>query len=348
MIKFKCKTCGQEINVPGIQAGKQGKCPKCKNIITVPKVASTGPIAGHSSSGEQEPGSKNSAYDLTLLEVPQKYKFQDQPAGQSSDFEEAIESGQKTEEKAAAKEIESSAQRKLPWILDIFLYPISKSGLTILAIIVVIPLLIRIVVNWLGAFSERFPPVLVLFVPIVIIGYLAQFLLYLYLYWYFCECIRDSAAGGLRAPETLANTPGLGELLLQWLRTLCCFVVFAGPMLIYYRYARQTDTVFWILLSYAVFFFPMGLLAVVMFDSFSGLNPIVVIGSIFSVFLPYCAMIVVFASTGFLIAEKLPDIWGAPVLTLILQCLGIYLLMVVAHLLGWFYHRYEHELNWEV
>jgi hypothetical protein len=347
MIKFQCKNCGQEINVPGFQAGKKGKCPKCESIITVPKAASTGSIAGHSSSGEQVPGSKNSAYDLTLLEVPQKYKIQNQPADQSSDLEEVIESRQKSDEKAE-EEFEPTVQRKLPWILDIFLYPISKAGLTTLAIIVVIPLLINITLNWLGTFSERFPPMLVLFVPIAIIGYLAMLLLYLYLYWYFCECIRDSADGGVRAPETLANTPGLGELLLQWLRILCCFAIFAGPMLIYYRHARQTDTVFWILLGYAAFFFPMGLLAVVMFDSFSGLNPIVVIGSIFSVFLPYCAMIVVLISAGFLIAKKVPAIWGTPVLTVILQCLGIYLLMVVAHLLGWFYHRYEQELNWEV
>lgn len=38
-IRFKCK-CGTELNVADGMAGKQGKCPKCKNVLTVP---SSGP-----------------------------------------------------------------------------------------------------------------------------------------------------------------------------------------------------------------------------------------------------------------------------------------------------------------
>ncbi len=34
-IKFKCK-CGQVLSVPSKMAGKQGKCPKCKNALKVP------------------------------------------------------------------------------------------------------------------------------------------------------------------------------------------------------------------------------------------------------------------------------------------------------------------------
>ena len=152
----------------------------------------------------------------------------------------------------------------------------------------------------------------------------------------------------MRAPETLANTPGLGELLWQWFRTVICLAVFAAPTLIYYGYTKQTDTVFWALLACGLFFFPMCLLAVVLFDSFSGLNPILLIGSIFSTFLPYFAMIVVFGSAVFLFIEKAPDTGNSPVPAFVLQCVRIYLVLVVAHLLGWFFHRYEQELNWEV
>jgi hypothetical protein len=270
------------------------------------------------------------------------------PGQEEQLFDKRPEALQEPETEIQAEQTEPAAERKLPWVIDIFLYPGSKAGLTTLSIIVVIPLLIRFALRWLREFSEQFPPLLVLFALIAIVGFLVQILLYLYLYWYFCECIRDSAAGGLRAPETLAYTPGLGDMLWQWLRILGCLLVFFAPMLIYYERTKQTDIFFWALLGCAAFFFPMGLLAVVMFDSVRGLNPILLIGSIISTFLPYCAMVLVFVSATFLIVQERPNTSGSSVLTFIVYCVGIYLAIVAAHLLGCFYHRYEQELNWEV
>ena len=98
----------------------------------------------------------------------------------------------------------------------------------------------------------------------------------------------------------------------------------------------------------ALFFFPMSLLAAVMYDSFKGLNPFVLIGSIIRTFLPYCAMVMVLVWAFFFITEWLPDPQESIGMIFILWCLGIYLAMLVAHLLGWFYHRYERQLNWDV
>ena len=179
-------------------------------------------------------------------------------------------------------------------------------------------------------------------------GFILSLLLFLYLYWYFCECIRDSAHGGIRAPETLANTPGLSDLLWQFLRTIGPLAVFAAPTLIYYGYARQTDTVFWALLAFGVFVFPMALLAVVMFDSFAGLNPILIASSLLSTFLPYCAMTAMFVPVVFLIVKESLATLGSPILPFIIKCIRIYLALIVAHVLGWFYHRYKEKLNWDV
>ncbi len=261
--------------------------------------------------------------------------------------EEYFEQMQK-DQGADLHEPEPLAKRKLPWILDIFLYPTNKAGLTTLAIIIFVPMLINIVANRMNASVVRFPPMLVLAVPFSFIGFIINLLLSLYLYWYFCECIRDSARGGIRAPETLANTPGLGDLLWQWLRTIGCLAVFAAPTLIYYGYARQIDPVFWALLAVSVFTLPMALLAVVMFDSFSGLNPILLVGSVFSTFLPYCAMIVVFVPVVCLVVRESLAARDSVVLSFIVNCVRIYLALIVAHVLGWFYHRYKEQLNWEV
>ncbi len=367
IVDFHCESCGQKISVPQVHAGKKCKCPKCKSIVVVPtrpeapaKSISTVRFTCSTCNQEiEEPESSrgklvecphcSSYVPVPSEEIPaQKAEAPIQPGKEDGVFEKRLEAPQEPEAEIEAEETETATQRKLPWIIDIFLYPGSKAGLTTLAIIVVIPLLIRIALRWLGEFSQQFPPLFVLFAVIAIVGFLVRVLLYLYLYWYFCECIRDSAAGGLRAPETLAYTPGLGDMLWQWLRILGCLLIFFAPMLIYYQRAKQPDIVFWALLGYAVFFFPMALLAVVMFDSMRGLNPILLIGSIFNTFLPYCAMVLVFASAGFLIVQERPNTRGSTVLTFIVYCVGIYLAMVVAHLLGWFYHRYEQELNWEV
>jgi len=169
----------------------------------------------------------------------------------------------------------------------------------------------------------------------------------LYLYWYVTECVRDSAAGGLRAPETLGSAPGLGDMSLRALDIVGCLIVFWGPAGFYFFYTHKIDAIFWSLFAYAVFFFPMGLLSVIVFDSFSGLNPIVLIGSIFSTFLPYCAMVIVFVSAGFLIGKIESAAPQSQVLSFIISCINLYLALVEAHLLGRFYWRYQDKLRWE-
>jgi hypothetical protein len=321
MIKFCCENCGQKISVPEIHAGKKGKCPKCKSIVVVP----------------------------TLKQIPaQKAEASVQPGKEDGVFEKRLEIPREPESKTQAEETEPSCRRTLPWIIDIFLYPTSTPGLIMLGIFVGVPLVIRIVLMLLTVPTLKFPPMLVLGLLIGTLGWIIKFIIVLYMYWYFCECIRDSAAGSLRAPETLANTPGLGDMFGQCLRILGCFIVFFAPMLIYDLYAGKTDTVFWALLGYAIFFFPMGLLAVVMFDSLRGLNPILLIGSIFSTFLQYCALVILYyglAGLFRIIVSRLPQ---SLIPSFVLSAVSIYSMMILAHLLGRFYWRYQEKLNWEV
>ena len=345
MIEFHCKNCGLQINFPNVLADKTDKCPNCACIIAVSETGSPDTVTGQSNSAESETGSQNTAYDLTLLDIPLKNKIQEQSASQTNGGEKAAQ----PQQESTAEEIESTTQRKLPWLIDFFLYPISKAGIIILGIVVVLRFLIRIIVLLLGGLSLRIPLFLIPFGMAWIIGILVRIVLYFYLYWYLCECIRDSATGGTRAPETIGHNPGFGEMLGQAIKTIGCFLFFLGPACIYHLKSGGTDAIFHRLPAYvALFFFPMSLLAVVMFDSFKGLNPIVLIGSIISTFLPYCAMIMVFVWAGFFIIEKGPDLLGLTGSAFIFWCFGIYLAMVAAHLLGWFFHRYERQLNWDV
>lgn len=327
VIKFRCKNCGQKIHVPKIHAGKKGKCPKCKSVIVVvPEAADKEPIAAQSKPDVKEINSKTSDLDPALFDIPPK-----------SVSDETLDDLLGLEEKTEIDEAEQTGQRKLPWFIDIFLYPISTPGLIILAIITVVPLSINIVAGLLGPLG--------FFVSIP--GIVINIVIGLYMYWYFCECIRDSAGGGVRAPDVLVSAPSLGDMFWQVLKIVGCLAFFFLPAFIYSQCVKRTDTIFWSLLGYGVFFFPMGLLALIMFDSLTGLNPALLIGSIFSTFFPYCGLVLIFCG-AVLITKKLPDVQESLILSFVLYCVFIYLMMVASHLLGRFYWRYQEKLNWEV
>ncbi|MCJ7675911.1 MAG: hypothetical protein MUO33_12290, partial [Sedimentisphaerales bacterium] len=267
MIKFQCKNCGQKFSVSQQHAGKKGRCPKCKNILTVPKQYSPMAIT--------EP--RNAAHDLTFVDAPETGKVQKKAVRQYAVPDTAAEQAEESQRESPTGEVEPTGERKLPWMLDIFLYPTSKPGLTSLGIIVGIPLLIDIVLQAFGPFA------LTLWLPALIL----RILIGLYMSWYFAECVRDSAAGGTRAPEAFA-TADASTMFEQSLYLAACYIIFAGPAGFYSVFTHKTDAVFWLLAAFGVFFFPIGLLAVVMFNSGAAFNPVLLIGSIFSTFLPYC------------------------------------------------------------
>jgi len=345
VIKFHCNNCGQKFNVPECCAGKSGRCPKCKNVVFIPDAQkSDSPPQNNSSESQNDP--RYSAYDLTLLEVPQIGEAREKQTGESGQAAGLTDKIARSSEQSGDK---SGAERRFPWPIDIFLYPANRSGLIILGFIIAIRWFSIIVVRSLGFSTPSLSPMVVIVVPLLCISIIVRVILYTFFYWYLCECIRDSAEGGIRAPETIGKTPGLGEMLWLLLRSIICFILFAAPVIGYYFSVRRTDTLFWVLFIYGVLFLPMGLLAFVMFDSLlSGINPILLAGSIRSTFLPYCAMILVFSTVGFFIITNIQDLDFTLMQSFIIHCVVMYLLMVVAHLLGRFYNRYRRQLNWDV
>lgn len=346
MIEFHCKNCGQRFNVPKTRAGKMAKCPKCNSRVSTPEAQATA-VTDQGIRGDMEPVSKAVLYDLTLLDVSQQIKIQSQPGEQPVPDETPYEQLRRLQGTRITHESDQIPQRRLPWMIDIFLYPIAKPGLIMLGLIIAVSLLLKTLRRTIPWAAFAFPPLIIVAVPVVIVACLIAAILWLYFCWYFCECVRDSAAGQLRAPETIDKIPGLSDMLWQLLRTVVCLAVFLGPVLIRFRHNRMTDMVFWALLGYGMFLFPIGLLAVVMFDSLRGLNPVLLIGSIFSAFFQYCAL-ALFIGIGVFILLSLPITKEALILRFILRCVCIYLALVTAHLLGRFYWRYQEKLNWEV
>jgi phage FluMu protein Com len=365
MISFSCKHCGQKIRVPEAGAGRKGKCPKCKNIVVIPKVEDTTEVA-----------SRVEAIDSQI--VPQATILN--PSAFEDGPKETTAEGTSTGGEAGGGSLgmlasmlgsgagygvqEEKPTRKLPWIIDIFLYPINKAGLTTMGLIIGVPIAITLIMRLLGVMTLAYPPIFVFFVFFGIIGWLFRVLISLFAYWYLCECIRDSADGGIRAPETMATTPGVGEVFWQFMKLVGCFIFFWAPLTgyIYSSGGRwlfilagnePVGSVFSpfiaiLLLAYAVFFFPMGLLSMVLFDSLDGLNPILIIGSILSTFFQYCGLILLFfaiSALSIISVAILPQLWF---LRLFSNVTLLYMAMVYTHLLGRFYWRYQEKLNWDV
>ena len=342
MIKFRCENCGRRFAVPEADAGKKGKCPRCKGLLVVPKVQTTGPTKGQSRSTDGEAGVAEPAKELTLLAIPKKGDTQDDTSGKTDESPRGLEA------EGPGGQTEEAGKRRFPWFIDIWLYPTSKAGLITFGVIILIPLAIGIVQRTLNELVGRFLPFLIVARGFAFFSFFAGVVIGLYLYWYLCECVRASAAGQVRAPETLAITPGLGDLLLQTLKIVGCLVVFWGPAGLYFFYTHRTDGIFRALVAYGVLFFPMGLLAVIMFDSICALNPLLLIGSILRTLLPYGALVTLFSSVGLMLykvssAAKQAGVPGLPVYLVLL-----YLMVVAVHLLGRFYWRYQHKLDWGV
>ena len=340
IIEFHCEKCGRKISTPKDHAGKKAVCPKCRSTFIIPAYEFTDSGETRNDPGELIAHTIDSPHELTLIDVPEEYKLKDEPAVRTEVAEQAIDQQQ------GSKEIESSEQRKLPWFIDIFMYSSSLPGIINLAIFTIIPTLIAILRTSLGRAG------MIVGLP----GLIINILIFLYIGWYFTECVRDSAKGGTRAPEAFASM-GAGEMWSQMQHIIGCYLILISPAFFYNLYTGKLDAVYWALLITGSFFFPMGLLACIMFDSVRGLNPKLLIGSIFSTFFQYCglvllviAVIFIFTQLAGIVATEAPG--KSSTVTLILggvsYFLGLYTAFVVAHLIGRFYWRNEKKLNWEV
>jgi DNA-directed RNA polymerase subunit RPC12/RpoP len=337
-IRFYCENCGYKSTVSESYAGKKIRCPKCYYIILIPKARPEVTTPNQNGSERRKTAPKHSAYDLTLLNISEKEKLSTLQRGQIGISEEISEHEQKPKRDSQA-ETEPSDERKLPWLIDIFLYPFSKPGLKHLAVFIGTPMLILIL--WM-----ILPVQLACLFGLITI--IARILLYLYLYWYLAECIRDSAGGWVRAPQGFEGIPVLSDMFGQMVNILGCFMLFLGPFFIYTTIVKDFDIISWLLISLAIFSYPMGLLSVVLHNSARGFNLRLIINSISKTLLPYCGLVLFLVMPAMLIWILPLQLKGSLFSNFILHFAVVYIVMIDSHLLGRFYWRYQDKLNWDL
>jgi len=266
--------------------------------------------------------------------------------------------------------------RKFPWLLDVFLFPISAPAITIIGIYMFVPAVLYLIESGIGFVFDR----LYISMMLVLATAAIDLVVTAYIFQYFSKCINDSTLGQIRAPETInCITEGTFEMVMGMLYIASCLLICLGPSLTYYSITNRSDWICWLLLACGAFFLPMVLLAVVMFDSLSALNPVLILSSIFSTFYTYCQTLLAFCVpvgiavvvsiclpkdtvgvVGYLLRGGdtiLTFTTGLPIsrpeytigiISFLLRGVYAYLALMAAHILGRFYWKYQEKLNWEV
>lgn len=231
-------------------------------------------------------------------------------------------------------------EHKFPWFIDMFLYPVSTSGIIHLIIFLFVPYRFNSLGEDIFSIIYSVGALLILIIRLLVIGYV---------FYYFGECIRDSAKGNWRAPDIFSQSfPDRGELFSQIFLVFGSLAICFWPVAVYYIYTEQMNLIYWILLVGGVLFFPMSILRAVVFNEISALNPFLLITSIVKTFLPYFGMVLLCCLFGGLIILLRSVLPKSLLFFILLKMAVLYLTMVMCHLLGWFYWWYKDRLDWGI
>ena len=355
MIKFSCEHCGRRVSVRDEHAGKRGKCPRCGRMISVPEKSivvgflceNCGEKISALRTGIGKKGKcpkcgltlvVPAAYDLTFLDMEEIEELKSKQSARPGFVEQADEYVPELEE-GSSQEIEIIGERKLPWFVDIFLYPLSVPGLKHLAIFIGVPASITLLQGLVPG---------QLYTLFWLAGWVVRVLVFLYMYWYFAECIRDSADGWVRAPEGLGAIPDFDDMFWQGVNIIGCLGIVFAPAVLYALIAGKAGLIFWLLSGVSLFIYPMALLAAVMFNSPGAIDPALLFRSISGTFLSYCSLVLLFVVVGGLVVAMMTMSSRSRLVGYMIGAACIYLAMMTAHLSGRFYWRHRKKLNWQV
>ena len=328
LIHFDCTCCGQKICISLISAGKTVKCPKCKNIINIPRPSSPLPPSQEDDPIRLKRDSDMPSEPAQPIHTPPQQWSRTGPEP-SADVE------------AYTDKSAPPPEQKPATILNVFAFPFSLAGVLHFILFWFAPVLFTLL-SPVAAISSRFGGPY-LFLSLVFYGYL---------FYYLATCVVAAAKDERFAPDiSLEDAFTIGDFFRRLFLLFAAAGICFCPMTAYYLYFYFTeglsriDTVYWLLFGISVFLFPMFLLAVLMFDSFTAFNPFLIIGSIAGTFLPYCGLAILSCAIGLFmyLSWALPRSWA-----IISWGVDIYLMFIAAYILGRFFRRYENKLNWEV
>ncbi len=331
MLEFHCPECSQKLTARENRAGTVSRCPRCKAQLTIPQISEPEPIEPDEELTLITPAAPK-PLDKAMLDLPDEQELLERAAERRRQEERLLTS------LGVARKPQYTGQRRFPWPLDVLLYPMSASGLTAMAVLITAPLLLALLRSSLPLVGR-----------IGLVFFLASAILALYAAWYLAECIYDSAVGGTRAPEFVGA--GIGDMWSRVVYLLAVYALYLLPTILYAILAQRADAIFWALLAYTVVFFPIALLAMVVDDSISALNPLFLLGSISRTLFQYMGLLILLVAVGALLwrgsqvgmeEDEMRPFW----LEAVGLATSVYVSFLLAHILGRFYWRNGDRLDW--
>jgi len=241
---------------------------------------------------------------------------------------------------------EPAPKRPFPGIIDVFLYPFGRAGVATLGVMLGTPAVLIVVALACIWLCQVAPLLLLIAAPIAMGAAIVALGMVLYFCWYVCECIRDSAAGGIRAPDTMGMTPGIMDMFAQDFQLLACVGVCLGLYTSTVNCLPMNSGASWALMGTIAFLFPMTLLRVIMSESLQGLLPVGTLRLIGRTCCAYCVLVLALCALPGLGYVLLRTVQGWPLLALLMGY-GLYVCLVSAHLLGRFAWHCRDRLDWE-
>jgi hypothetical protein len=318
MITFKCRSCGHSLRVPEAGAGRKGKCPKCSTVIRVPRL-------------EPEPPEPLAPVDLPDGDEGALHLKRESLPASSSEGLPAWAVDNVAETLLRDDHQEDQGKRKYPWPVDILLYPANAPGLVNLGLFWFLPIGVAFVCQFI-------------FIPCL--GFILSLVVPAYMIYYFADCIRDSAKGNTRAPDNVSNVPAVRDAFAQFLCVIATIVMAFLPTGIVFVFYRQMNGLAWVCFGLGVFMLPMALLATIMRDTGAGLNPFVWIMAILRTLIPYTGLAGIFLALNVGLVFYMQATDDYLIRHILVTGPFIYTAMILMHLFGRFYYRYEKRLDW--
>lgn len=254
------------------------------------------------------------------------------------------------------EEPQLAVKRKFPWPVDVLLYPTNMVGMVYIGIFLFLFFAVGVLHKFVFSRGGYLGAAVSVGLYVLWIGYV---------FYYLAYCVVDSAKGNRRAPDiSIRFAPDQNMLVSQLICVLGGIAFCFWPVAVYYVLTERSGPVFWLLLAGGIFFLPMALLRVLMFDCFDALNPFLIVKSILKTFFVYLALVPFFflpIGVVVLITSGLPQArtvqgtllyvflllnYFSGIMLVLRVMLFIYLAMVGAHLLGCFYWWHKDKLDW--
>ena len=226
----------------------------------------------------------------------------------------------------------------------VFAYPLSTEGLVLLCVGTIFYLSLEFV-GYVTSFGGFFGLAGVIILTVFGFGYF---------FAYMKRVIVTTAEGSDDMPDWPDFTDWMDDILIPFFQMISTGVFSFLPAIAIRAATIAGYEALGLALIPAILFgcayYPMGLLSVAMHDTVAGLNPLLVIISIFRVFKEYvvtCLVLGVIFAVRVATIELLPRIMPIPIVPYVLAGFaGLYLLVVLMRIVGLLYLAKKDELGW--